>query len=147
HLTPARMVAFWILSLLGSLLSGNRSLLFAWLFVMVGVLPVIFIPQRGLYALYLVLPGFYLFIATGLTLARRLVFRHYLAPAALFLLVAAMLTPLHLRQKPKGNDWVPEMLQSIHPVMDSVYDVAGPIPQNSRVLFLEDPYSKDDWIL
>src|SRR5262245_21747526 len=65
-----KIVILWTAMLAIALLARRRELIFAWIAVVLGALPVIFIPPRGLYAIYLTLPAWYLFLAVCLTLLR-----------------------------------------------------------------------------
>ena len=71
-----QVVIVWAVLLAIALLTRRRDLRFAWFAGMTGVLPVIFINPRGLYALYLTLPAFYLFAAVSLVLLRDRIVDH-----------------------------------------------------------------------
>jgi len=68
-------------------------------------------------------------------------------PALTFAIVAALLIPLHRREKPKGMAWVAAESSRVRTVVAHLDDVPGPLPHGARVLFLSDPFEKDDWIL
>src|ERR1035437_8574453 len=125
--TGPRVVLLWAVLLAIVLALRKRDLLFALCVILIGILPVVLIPDRGFYAVYLTLPGWYLLAARSLTTARhRLLPRAgAAAPAILFLLVAACLVPLHLRQKPRGNGWVAEAHESVRCTLPPLryYDV------------------------
>ena len=59
--TPLRVVLLWAALLTIPLLLRKRDLLFAVALILIGILPVALIAERGFYAIYLVLPGWYLF--------------------------------------------------------------------------------------
>jgi len=145
--TGLRIVLLWAVVLALVIVLRKRDLLFAACVILIGILPVVLIAERGFYAIYLTLPGWYLLAARSLTTARhRLLPRAgAAAPAILFLLVAACLVPLHLRQKPRGNGWVAEAHESVRCTLQPLryYDV----PRAAKVLVLNDPYPDGDNIL
>src|ERR1035437_7712804 len=145
--TSLRIVLLWAVVLALVIVLRKRDLLFAACVILLGILPVVLIAERGFYAIYLTLPGWYLLAARSLTTARhRLLPRAgAAAPAILFLLVAACLVPLHLRQKPRGNGWVAEAHESVRCTLQPLryYDV----PRAAKVLVLNDPYPDGDNIL
>jgi hypothetical protein len=146
--TPLRIVLLWLILFGLAALFRRRVLLFALLFVFAVMLPVAFIPPRGFFAIYLVLPGWYLFIAGALVAARDTI----AAPrrslqVATFAALALVLVPLHLRQKPIGNQWVASAHAAVRSVAGHLREVAGPLPRAARVLFVSDPYPKDEWML
>ena len=142
-----RIILLWVAVLLPGLALRKRGLLFAACVILLGILPVVLIAERGFYAVYLTLPGWYLLIAQLLVTARqRLLPRPGAAsPAILFLLVAACLVPLHWRQKPRGKAWVAEAHQSVRCVLEPLRGYA--IPRGAKVLILDDPFPKEDFIL
>jgi len=151
-----RIIILWIALLIVAWIARRRELLFAWLAIMVGVLPVIFIEPRGLYAIYMTLPGWYLFTAVLVVLLRDLLIRysHVVLSAfqvdarqlALFLAVLLFIIPVHRNQKlyvpvaPAANDparLVYEQLVAKHPAM----------PPAAAILFLSDPFEPYDYTL
>ena len=139
-----------------ALYTRRREILFAWVVAVAGALPVIFIPPRGFFAIYLALPGWYLFAAGALVWARDGVARRLPQWAAalgarpeqvmLFVALVAILVPLHWHQKPLGNYWVEGSYREVRSVLDPL-DRAGPLRPGARVLFLADPFDPGDWIL
>jgi hypothetical protein len=152
-----RIVALWTILIAIAALLRRRVLLFAFLFLFIGILPVAFIPLRGFFAIYLTLPGWYLFAATALVAGRDAIaqkfhpFRRGPARIAmqttLFLALALALRPLHRREKPFGKGWVPAAHAAVRSVLEHLGEVAGPLPLGAKVLFLSDPYPKDEWML
>lgn len=139
-----------------ALYARRREMLFGWAMAVVGALPVIFVPPRGFFAIYLTLPGWYLYAAGALVWARDGVSRRLPQWAAafgarpeqivLFAVLVAILVPLHWRQKPLGNYWVAGNYEEVRSVLDPL-DRAGPLRAGARVLFLADPFDPGDWIL
>jgi hypothetical protein len=139
-----------------ALYTRRREMLFAWAMAVAGALPVIFIPQRGFFVVYLALPGWYLYAGSALVWGRdsllgRLprwsaAFGARPEQLALFVVLAAALVPLHQRQKPLGKDWVAANFQAVRSVLEPL-DRGGPLRPGARVLFLADPFDAGDWIL
>jgi hypothetical protein len=143
--TAARLWIFWALTLAVAAALRRRDMLFGWALLFLGAGPVVFLPERGLYVLYVVLPGLWLYLASLVDAAapRRLPYRE----AAVLLIVATTLAPLHTRQKPTGKAWVAEAFDSIG-VLDRQLTARYPkMPSGARVLFTTDPYPADDWIV
>jgi len=67
--------------------------------------------------------------------------------AALFLLVAAFLIPAHLRERPTGKVWVPETHAAVRNVIAPLMARYPTMPRGAKVLFLDDPYPKEEWML
>lgn len=134
----------------------RRDMVFAWVVAFAGALPVIFIPPRGMFVLYLTLPGWCLYAGSGLVLARDSVLRRWPRWAAafdvrpeqlaLFAAVALLLVPLHRQEKPGGKSWVQPDYDVVRTVIESL-DRDGPLRHGARVLFLSDPFDPGDWIL
>jgi hypothetical protein len=145
--TGRRVVLLWAVLLAIVVVLRKRDLLFAACVILVGILPVVLIPERGFYAIYLTLPGWYLFAAQTLTATRdRLVpAGHASRPVVLFLVVATCLVPLHWRQKPRGMAWVAEAHQSVRSVLEPLGQYT--VPRAGKVLILDDPFPKEDFIL
>jgi hypothetical protein len=150
------VIILWLALLILALVSRRRELRFAWLAAMTGVLPVIFIAPRSLYAVYMALPAFYLFAASSLLLLRDLALRAAAAISALFevqvrqlalfLLVALALAPIHYRQKMLvTRPWVEsEPLRVLNEYLTAKYPS---MPRNANILFLSDPFPPGDWTL
>ena len=140
-----------------ALAARSRELLFAWLFIVIGVLPIIFIEPRGFFVMYMTLPGWYLFAAKSLVLLRDFLLRN--APrvtsalrvrpreAALFAIVAAVLLPLHWRQRPLGNAWAADAYGPLRSLNEQLTQQYPSLPHGARILFLSEPYPAEDWML
>ena len=145
--TGLGIVLLWAAVLAVVLVLRQRDLLFAACVILLGILPVVLIAERGFYAIYLTLPGWYLLAAQSLTTARQRLLPRAgaAAPAVLFLLVAACLVPLHWRQKPRGNWWVAEAHESVRCTLQPLAHFS--VPRGGKVLVLNDPYPAGDNIL
>jgi hypothetical protein len=129
-------------------------MLMAWFIMLVGTLPVIFITPRGFFAVYLTLPGWYIYAATLLVLTRdAIVTRIKRQPnrpalqAATFVILAAVLVPLHHARKPVGNRWVAEAQAAVRGAIEPVRRYGQPLPRDAWILFLDDPYPQEDHTL
>jgi hypothetical protein len=131
-------------------------MIFGWVMAVAGALPVIFIPPRGFFVVYLTLPGWFLFTAAMLVVARDTVLRRLPEWAAvfgarpeqlaLFAVLALVLVPIERHEKPIGNSWVAANYQSVRAVIEPLAR-GTPLRRGARVLFLEDPFDPGDWIL
>jgi hypothetical protein len=152
-----KTIALFLLLLAIALWTKRREMLFGWCMMVAGALPVIFINPRGLFVLYLTLPGWYLYTASALVLGRDALLR--LLPRwsaaldvrpeqlGLLALLLLFLVPLHRREKPLGNSWVAASHQVVRSVLEPLASKVGPLPPGARILFLDDPFDPGDWIL
>jgi hypothetical protein len=151
------VVMLWALLLGFAALTRRRELLFAWCAIVVGVTPFIFIEPRGFFEMYIALPGWYLYAGSALVLMRDALLRHlprlseafHVRPEqlAMFVIVAALLIPLHRHEKPLDNFWVADSDRAVRPVLEQLAAQHRPLRRGARVLFLSDPYPIDEWIL
>jgi len=151
----------WVPLLFASLLSlalaaRSRDLVFSWFMITIGALPVVFIAPRGLFVLYVTLPGWYLYAARCLVMLRDWLFRvlkadRLLKPEsgqiALFVGTVALLIPLHLHQREWGRGGLIAAQVAARAVPDQLARTRLTMRRGARVLFLSDPYPVDDWIL
>jgi hypothetical protein len=149
-----KIALLWVVLLGIALAARNRALVMGWLVMFLGALPVIFIASRGFYAIYLTLPGWYLFFAAALVSLRVKAVRTWKTPiprpilqAATFLAAAAVLAPLHWARKPAASSWVPDAQASVRGAIESVRRYGQPVPRGASVLFLDDPYPPEDYTL
>ena len=151
-----KIVVLFAVMLALAVYTKRREMLFGWVIAVAGALPVVFIPPRGFFAIYLTLPGWFLFAASTLTLLRdslldRLpgwaaTFGARPEQLALFAALALILVPVDRWRKPIGNSWVAGNYQSIRAVLDPL-SRGAPLRRGARVLFLQDPFDPGDWIL
>src|SRR5260370_19419853 len=136
--------------LIGAWLSRRRELIFACLAMGIGALPIIFIPPRGLYGIYLTLPAWYLFASFCLVMLRdRLIPDTIPARAqqiALFVAVALLLLPLHRREKliTRLEPATKDPVRSVDRRLTAKYPS---MPKEARILFLSDPLETYDYTL
>ena len=135
----------------------DRHLLFAWFVLVIGALPVIFVPPRGLYAMYAALPGGYLFGARGLLLLRGALRRAVATfsaaigvrpeQAILFAAILGVLVPAHWHEKPQGKGWVAGTPLQLRELAKQLAAKHPTMPRAAKVLFVSDPFPADDWIM
>jgi len=146
--TPLRIMLLWATLVGIAALLHKRVLWIAFAYIFVTMLPVAFIPPRGFFAIYLTLPGWYLFIAAAIVSARdAITVPRPALQAATFAALALVLIPLHARQKPLGRQWVAEAHQSVRTIATDLRTIAGPLPRAAKILFVSDPYPTDEWML
>lgn len=153
----SELVLLWVLLLCFALIARRRDLVFAWFLIMAGVFPVIFIAPRGFFAIYMTLPGWYLFAAGSLALLRDALLRlggRFAAvlgvssrQVALFAAVAALLIPVHWRRRPLGMRWVADAHAAVRSLDQQLAARYPSLPRGARLLFLSDPYPADDYFL
>ncbi len=149
----AKLIALWIVLAGFAVWIGKREGWLAWWIVMVGMLPFLFIAPRGFFVMYLVLPGWYLLAASFLLRVREWLVAWAPAlevrpeQAALFLGVALLLIPQHRAEKPVGKAWVAASHQQVRTILETLQAKIPTMPHGAKVLFLNDPYDADDWIL
>jgi hypothetical protein len=143
-MTPARVLLLWLLVAAAVALLRGRDMAVAAVVIWAGLLPVIFIATRGFYVVYLTLPGWYLLAAKLLVRATSRVPLRARA-AVVFAGLALVLLPLHAARKEKGRWWVAEAHASVRNVLEPLRP--DPLPHAARVLLLDDPFPKDDYIL
>jgi hypothetical protein len=155
-LNTAKVVLLLAGMLVFAIYSRRREMLIGWVVATAGALPVIFIQERGLYALYVTLPGWWLYAAALLVLSRNALQRRLPDWSAaldarpeqvlLYAAVLLLLMPIHALRKPAGNSWVEGDYRSVRSVLVPL-DSAPPLRRGARVLFLADPFDPGDWIL
>jgi len=148
--TDANILALGAALLIVACVSRRRELIFAWLAIVIGALPIIFIPPRGLYGIYMTLPAWYLFASVCLVMLRDRLIPDSIPmrtrQVALFVLVTLLLVPLHRREKlwahagPAAKDPVRAVDQQLAAKYPSM-------PKEARILFLSDPFEPYDYTL
>jgi hypothetical protein len=146
-----------ILLLLGTIgISGlRRSLVFALLFILVTLLPVAFIAQRGGYAFYVSTFGIALFLAVSIVQSRRVLAKFVTGsdgPLAFqtrrllqldtFVLCLLILLVFHNSRPLGAISSEDSMIQSLATQVDAVQPEIDP---RWRILFLDDPFPTESW--
>ncbi|MDP8980113.1 MAG: hypothetical protein M3O35_05930 [Acidobacteriota bacterium] len=142
--TSRESIALVVLLLAMAVLARERWLLFACFFTLIAPLPILFVPLRGAYVMYIPAFGIALFLAAILILLRdRLHLRKsWSGPvrAVTFLLCAAVLIRFHgLHPLP------PPPAGLIQPLLVQLAGLRARVQVPGRILFLEDPFGTDEW--
>jgi hypothetical protein len=151
-----RVIILWIALLIIARIARRRELILAWIAIMAGVLPIIFIAPRGLYAIYMTLPSWYLFIAVSLVLLRDLLVRYSRALSSalqvsapqvgLFLAILLVLLPIHRQQKSLTT--TPSAANDpVRVVYEQLLTKYPSMPREANILFLADPFDPTDYTL
>jgi hypothetical protein len=125
-------------------LSRDRDLKFCFLFLTIGVLPIAFIPPRGLYAVYIPIVGLAIFLAIQLARAVSLLVDARVG-ASLFVAAALALAAMHAR---KGAANVSEITTEEHHIRDVIRQLGRlhpKMPEGSRILLVKDPFEGRVW--
>jgi hypothetical protein len=135
-------LALVVLLLTMAVLARERWLLFAFFFTLIAPLPILFVPLRGAYVMYIPAFGIALFLAAILVLLRdRLHTRQSWSGtvrAVTFLLCAEVLIRFHgLHPLP------PPPAGLIQPLIVQLAGLRAQVP--GRILFLEDPFGTDEF--
>ncbi len=129
-------IAIWYRSL---------ALRFSVAWMPIGILPVAFIPERGLDAVIIPALGFAMAIAFLMTELSRRLFRFEQRPVALF--AGVLLLMLGLNRQMLGIDYsifFPEGKQ-IRSVYEQLRAIQPVFPRGSKILFLHDPFPEMTW--
>ncbi len=129
-----------VTGLLRSRLLGFGAALFA-----LGILPIAFIPARGLNAAYIPTAGLAMYIGGLLVTGRDLLPR----PARpgkilLFAMVACLLMRIPSHTKDAYNSWLKEYGQ-IRSFMSQLETLHPTLPHGARILVVKDPFGKSRW--
>lgn len=120
----------------------DRRLCFALVFVLITPLPVVFVAPRGAYVMYIPLFGIALYLAILVIRLRDAVLGSRMRLAT-FAGCAAALIAFH-SQRP----WRPAVNPLIRSTVAQLDRVQPRVAGSSKILFLDDPFDKDDpWVL
>lgn len=137
--------------LIAALLARSRYLLFAWSFLIVTILPVVFIPPRAGFVFYLPFAGWCLYVAVLLDWLRALVARSLPGTAALalkgvlFALVLALLLKAHHIQRLRMGG--PSILRQplVRSLVSELNRRQVRFPRGARVLVVNDPFPDGEY--
>lgn len=148
------VLAIWMAMLIAALVTRSRTLLFAWLFLMISPIPIAFIFPRGAAQYYVPLFGWVLYSAALVDLCAAYAWKLLSGPPApvlyalrssvLFIAIVLVLTHYYRRPWAKDLAWhfeEPDLHQS---VVEQLHQLRPELRRGSRVLFLDDPYTPDD---
>ena len=142
--TPLRAWFLLAACLILAAASRRRAALFGCFFFLAGALPVIFIARRGSYVLYLPYLGLCLLIGATLESAARRVPHRGIA---LLALLAVALFPAHTWVTPFAKEWHPSVAWKAPLAIEGLQRELPTAKRGARLLFLEDPYDKEEWDL
>jgi len=157
--TASGALLLWAAMLLIAARGRRKVLWFSFFFILVSVLPVIFITPRGtISVLYLPYLGWALYAAALLVAMRealgaglaRLAPRlsalgarmQPLTSAVTFAAAAVLLCGAH-----RANTFPAQTQPVIGSTADQIHRLLPQLPANGRILFLDDPFPADDWTL
>lgn len=143
--TPAGAASFWGLLIAIAALVRSRFLVFCIALALIGILPITFIPGRGLASAYVPWVGFWAYVAALLVYLRRFVAAKLgngsaavlITQIALFCAVLAILT--RFTTENFDTKWVTDQEDEIGRVILKLSDLRLPLPKGARVLMVKDP--------
>jgi hypothetical protein len=149
--TPAGLFLLWGLTGAWVWLSKERSLRFCWFFALLSPLPIAFIPQRGLYNLYLPLAGWAILAgAAAWSLLRSLTLPRFVGhPASRSLRIVLSVLLIFGWSQDRAQRASSAIIASANQqqmTWDAIQQLRRlniPIRHGSRVVFLHDPFQ--DW--
>ena len=130
---------------------GSRKLLFAWIILFTATLPVIFLPYRGAFVLYVSFAGWTLYAALVLVALQDAITRSHrqyrTALASLvFLIVGWRWAKVNLHdQRVDPKHWLYDPAMKVHEMADRMRALHPSLPKGAKTLFLEDPFETDEW--
>jgi hypothetical protein len=150
---PGGRVSMVILAaLLGiALVSRSRALLFAWVVIFFGMLPVSFAPRRGGFVMFISWTGWALYAATVLVaiqdmLTRRAPQYRTALACIVFVLTGWRLGKINLHdQRLDPRHWLYDGPVLVHEMADQMRALHRDLPANASMLFLEDSFNTDEW--
>ncbi|HYL35913.1 MAG TPA: hypothetical protein VEV17_08385 [Bryobacteraceae bacterium] len=146
-LPAAAVLLLWLLLLIIAWASKSPALKFAWLFFMLSVIPVAFIPPRGPGQYYIPFFGWILYAVTALVdgtkyLVSKLTGALRIAPArpvVLFVAVAAFMIYVNRPYTWAGVSAISLEGEQYRSIIEQVHQLRPSLRPGARVLFLNDP--------
>jgi hypothetical protein len=146
-----RTLAIMIALLLVAGLARSRVLGLCWTLYFAGLLPIVFIPSRGLTAVCIPIVGLVIYVSTLAVLYRDALLRLFfsmswrpLGQAILFAAVAWFMLRVHPDSKQLFINYQPEY-KEIREAREQLRSLHPRIPARSRILVAKDPFSGDTW--
>ncbi len=147
----------WVsMTILGTLLAGalaarSRKLLFAWVVIFFGMLPVWFVPARGAFVMYLSYPGWALYAAVALVSLQDLATRarpEYRTALAcvVFALVGWRYGKFNLHdQRADPRHWLYDGPKAVRAMAAQMLRMNQDFPPHARILFQDDGFTTEEW--
>jgi hypothetical protein len=145
-MTPPVMALMVLLAALVAVRSRALPPRFALAWMLIGILPVAFISQRGLDAVWIPALGMAMYVAWGLReLSFRLAPRFGPRPVVLFAALLVLLAAAHYRYARK--DWSAMLAEGRHirKVYNELRTRHGGLTATGHILFVEDPFPESGW--
>jgi len=125
-----------------ALITRDRRLMFGLAFILITPLPIVFVALRGAYVMYIPMFGMALYLAVAIVKLRDALVGPRLQFAS-FAVCAAVVIAFHA-----ARPWQPYANPFIHSTVSQLSEIQPRVPNGSKVLFVDDPFDKDDpWVL
>lgn len=155
-LSGTQVGIIWLAMILLALIARKRHVWFFLAFALLGPLPVIFIPWRGLFVMYLPYAGWVMYVATILVEGRNQAWSRIwkrpplgdnaFEPERIFLFVIAALAVVWIpRMSPPGVIYQDPSHRYIRMTKNELIRLNQPLPRGARVLLLHDRFPADSW--
>jgi len=150
-ISPHAAIAILVALLSLAMLVRSRVLVFAWVILFCGTLPVSFIPYRGGYALYVAWMGWVLYGAVVLVAAQDALLRRWPGyrvelACVVFALVAWRDGKINLHeQRNDPRRWLYEPPALVKSMVVQMRGLEPVLPRGARLLFVEDAFTTEEW--
>ena len=156
-LNLTEMLALWLFVIAIAAVARKRFLWFFVCFALLAPLPVMFIPYRGFFVMYLPLAGWAMFVATLLVDGRNWLWKHLwkrppLSPNAfepervfLFLMVAYLVVSIPRHDSATELGYHDPAHAAVKAMRDDIIGLNEPLPPGSKLLFLHDRFPPGAW--
>jgi hypothetical protein len=125
-----------------AVITRDRRLMFAVAFVLITPLPIVFVALRGAYVMYIPLFGIALYLSAGIIRLREALLGQRFQFATFALCAAAVIWFHSLRP------WQPQVNPLIRQTASQLQKIQPHVADRSRILFVNDPFDKDDqWVM
>ena len=141
-LAPVPMLFVWAMLFAIAWITHSKTLKFSWLFLMLSVAPIAFVPPRGMPQYYIPWFGWTLYLAVALVSAIEYLLPRLPGPvraAALVAVVAAILFPLYRGIGFGQVTTVTLEAPEVRSIVNQLHRLRPSFPPRARILFLNDP--------
>ena len=141
-LTPPICMLVIFLAAAIALITRDRRLMFGLAFILITPLPIVFVALRGAYVMYIPMFGMALYLAVAIVKLRDALVGSRLQFAS-FAVCAAVVIAFHA-----ARPWQPYVNPFIHSTVSQLSEIQPRVPNGSKILFVDDPFDKDDpWVM